>query len=379
MPSVTLRNTKNVIYEAYQKAMTEVRNLKTQLRTSERALTKSQDAHKKALAQLKTADGRLKTSVKKVEPKVETVVKVVEKVATVDSVHGIIEVLSSIQEGIGTAISQCSGMQVIEAEQLADLQEKIAEHKTQIKSLYDIELADTTLDTLLETYEEEQETFDTTMEEKKEAYQADLEEKQKAWKKEQTENAVAVYDKTTADQQEQKREREEYDYKLKLERSIEDDNYSQKRKKLQEELDEIKEQKVEEFSQKEKAVKEKETEFTDYKKKHSELPELLRKAIKSAEHEGIAIIERDAKVKMNLLKKEVESSQKANDLKIKSLQGTIAKQEIQIVKLSGQLEKALQQAQSLALKAIEGSANAESFSAIKAIAMEQAKNVNKSK
>ena len=133
------------------------------------------------------------------------------------------------------------------------------------------------------------------------------------------------------------------------------------------------------FSQKEKAVKEKETEFTDYKKKHSELPELLRKAIKSAEHEGIAIIERDAKVKMNLLKKEVESSQKANDLKIKSLQGTIAKQEIQIVKLSGQLEKALQQAQSLALKAIEGSANAESFSAIKAIAMEQAKNVNKSK
>jgi len=82
---------------------------------------------------------------------------------------------------------------------------------------------------------------------------------------------------------------------------------------------------------------------------------------------------------MNLLKKEVESSQKANDLKIKSLQGTIAKQEIQIVKLSGQLEKALQQAQSLALKAIEGSANAESFSAIKAIAMEQAKNVNNSK
>ena len=40
-----------------------------------------------------------------------------------------------------------------------------------------------------------------------------------------------------------------------------------------------------------KAVKERETEFSDYKKKHEELPKRLEKAIKEAEHKGTAIIE----------------------------------------------------------------------------------------
>ena len=105
----------------------------------------------------------------------------------------------------------------------------------------------------------------------------------------------------------------------------------------------------------------------------------LEKAIKQAEHIGVSIIERDAKIKMNLLKKEVENELNANGLKAESLSTIIAKQEAQISRLTVQLENALQQAQTLAIKAIEGTAHAESFSAMKAIAMEQAKNVGKSK
>ena len=57
----------------------------------------------------------------------------------------------------------------------------------------------------------------------------------------------------------------------------------------------------------------------------------------------------------------------------------IAKQEAQIKHLSTQLESAMKQTQTLAIKAIEGNAHAESFDAMKAIAMEQAKYNTKSK
>lgn len=61
------------------------------------------------------------------------------------------------------------------------------------------------------------------------------------------------------------------------------------------------------------------------------------------------------------------------------MEETIKNQEIRRQSLSQQLEASLKQVQDLAVKAIEGTSNRNSFEAMKEIAMEQAKNQQKSK
>lgn len=376
MATISLRSTKNVIYKAYQELLGEHGQLKTRLKTTEQSLSKIQAEHQRTVAKLKSADGRAMS-----KPKTITVEKIVEKVAGVDNVEGVIEVLNSVQEGIGKAISQCSNMQVVEAETLGALQAQIAERTKALKELYDIDiqLGNGTLDGLFETYEKEQKTFHEDMKNKREQFSEAHTERQRTWEKEKETQQTAIQDRKTEDRKLQVREQEEYQYTLKLERANEDDAYAQKKKKLQTELDEIEETQREALAEKEKAMAEKEAEFEDYKQKYEALPDKLSKAIKKAEAEGAAVIERDAKVKEALLKKEIEANQKANEMKINSLQQLIRQQDAQIQKLSKQLENALKQTQDLAIKAIEGAANTDSFNAIRAIAMEQAKHITKSK
>ena len=64
---------------------------------------------------------------------------------------------------------------------------------------------------------------------------------------------------------------------------------------------------------------------------------------------------------------------------MQSLEQTINNQEGRIQNLSKQLESALKQVQDLAVKAIEGTANVNSYQAIKEIALEQAKTQAKNK
>ena len=66
----------------------------------------------------------------------------------------------------------------------------------------------------------------------------------------------------------------------------------------------------------------------------------------------------EAKVKAELLEKEVEGNRKVYALQIASLEETLKKQAEQIESLSAKLQVALTQAQELAMKAIEGTAHA---------------------
>lgn len=77
--------------------------------------------------------------------------------------------------------------------------------------------------------------------------------------------------------------------------------------------------------------------------------------------------------------KEVEGEKRNYDLRIQSLEVTINNQQIRIDTLSQQLAGALKQVQDLAVKAIEGNSNRNSYDAIKEIALEQAKNQMKGK
>lgn len=75
----------------------------------------------------------------------------------------------------------------------------------------------------------------------------------------------------------------------------------------------------------------------------------------------------------------MEGQKRFYEQRLQSLEQTITNQETRIQNLSKQLESALKQVQDLAVKAIEGTSNVNSYQAIKEIALEQAKTQAKNK
>lgn len=370
MATINSKSTKAQILQAYKDLQKEKQEVEKKLRVSEQEVTKLKKQPSASPA---------KVAATKPMVKEKTVVKVVGDSTKVENIEGIILNLESIEKGLGTAMSEVSNKLTVEAETLAELTQEINEEREQLGKLYDLKVENGLLDKLIEDYEKSKTTFEEESDKKRKVFEEDIADKRKAWNKEQDLHYRKNSERDEGNRKRQEREREEHEYNLELERSLKDDEYEQKKKQLQVELDELRENKESTWAAEEKALKTLENEFNDYKTKFTEIPDKLDKAIKKAEAEGKAIIERDAKEKAELLEKETESEKRIFELTIESLDNTIKTQNSRITNLSKQLESALKQAQDLAVKAIEGSANNDSFDAIREIALEQAKNQAKSK
>lgn len=355
MAKLTLKNSKEDIYKAYTDALKETARLEKELAAAQEELADSEDYDDE--------DGDSNSSYS----------------GDIQDAQDIIGSLTAVQQGIAQALSSLSAEQVIEAEQIQKIAGQISAEKAEVKSLYNIDLSGSTFEGLVSDYEKEKATFEEAFANKKKSYSDDLNGKNQAWAKEVEEYNRQLNDRNKEAQVSRKREQDEYDYAAKQARALEDDVYAQKRKKLTDELIDTRATKDKEWAAKEKAIADAEAQLADYKRKFEAAEGEIQKEVKKAEAEGKSIIERDHKVKLALYNADVDANQKAADLKIKSLDQTIKSQDEQLKKVSAQLENVIKQAQSLALKALEGSTNAESFAAIREIAIEQAKNSNKSK
>ena len=301
------------------------------------------------------------------------------KIPKTDNVQDIIANLNGVQKGISTALSSVAGQMTLEAEKLAELQKQINEKKQSLQKLYDIALENGILEDLVKEYEEKEKIFQQENKKMQDDYQQALQGKQKNWIKEQQIHELKNSTEHEHLDKEHNRNIKEYEYELKLARNQENDAYQQKKNAIQQTLADIREQKEEEWAALEKQVKDKEDELEKYKKEFDEIPTKLDKESKKADYEGKAIIEKDAKIKSDLLAKEVQNAQKMFEMRVLSLDTNIKNQENRIQNLNKQLETALKQVQDLALKALEGAANQKSFDTVREIAIEQAKNQPKNK
>ncbi len=358
--SVTYKNTKKQIFDAYQELVAELKRLEKAHKTKETEASKLA----KELSKCQENLG---------EP------QVIIKAPEVNTLEGVIASLKSIEIGIGSSFSETSALQVVEAEKLEDLRQKIEQEHQQIQKLYDVELNGETMSTIIEEYLATQKAFEERFRAKQEQYKEQLESEEDAWKKEKEQHRFQTAERDREADLEQQRDLELYAYQLEQERKVEDDSYAQKCKNLELELKALQESKQEEWTAREKEVAEKEQEFERYHKEYEGLKDKLDKELKKAEAEAKGIIERDHKVKMRLLKAEAKGDDDALDLKINDLKVVIEKQNQQILKLYQQLEETQRQAQHLALKALEGSSTSESFKAVREIAIEQAKHLGKGK
>ncbi|MBD2490733.1 hypothetical protein [Aulosira sp. FACHB-615] len=356
---LTDKNTKAEILQAYEELSKETSGLKTQLN---QALKANQN-----------------TNVEK--PKVEqnTTITMTQPATIQQKMNYTIESLAKIQLGFGSAANELSEQLTTQASKLGEIRQSVETEITALKQLHNLEVGEDTLDTLITAYEDNSKAYQEEYNQRYEILSQEILEQRITWQKEQDEYKQSIKERNDNLNKTRQRDTAEYKYDLELQRKLESDEYEQTQKTLYKQLEEFQQETEKQWAEKEKQIAEREKQFEEAKAKVEAFPKEKEAAIKKATEEGKGIAHYQAKVKSDLYGKEVEGQKRFYEQRLQSLEQTITNQETRIQNLSKQLDSALKQVQDLAVKAIEGTANVNSYQAIKEIALEQAKSQVKNK
>ncbi|MEM7727176.1 MAG: hypothetical protein AAF208_12535 [Cyanobacteria bacterium P01_A01_bin.45] len=350
------RNTKAEILQAYNELAKEKSVLKSQLdQTSKPNNSKS------------SQDNNKNTSSMNQSTKIQ------------QKMNHTIESLNKIQLGFGSAVNELSEHLTTKASILAEIKENVENDLQQLKQLYNLKITDNTLDNLIQSYHDNYKAYQEEFAQRSETLSEEIEGEKSTWNKEIDEHKLTIKERNDNLARDRKRDESEYKYNLEIQRSLETEEYEQQQDSLYKDIEELQITSEKEIDQKEKEISEQEKEFREYKNKVEAFPNEKQAAIKKATEEGKGIAHYQAKIKSDLHAKEVEGQKSFYEQRIQSLENTINNQQERIVNISEQLESALQQVQDLAVKAIEGNANLNSYQAMKEIALEQAKVTTKTK
>lgn len=344
-------------------------------------------AYKEIEKQKKTLESELKNASKTSsvvnhttsQPAVKRTISTANKNSNKDISNTIIS-LTQIQSGFGGAVSSLSEQLITQATQLEKVRQEIALEKLELKELHKLEkVEESTIDSLLDKYNANAKKFAEELSQQQESDRLEIETLNQAWIKEKETQNRLIKARNEEYRKAQQREKEEYEYNLDLARDLDEEEYNQTQKIKQEELESSRQSLEKQWEEKEAEIAKLEQEYVEAKDKVAAFEEQLRSKVKQAKEEGKGIGTYQAKVKADLRAREIEGETKNYELRVESLEHTIRHQGGRISKLSEQLDASLQQVQDLAVKAIEGSSNRNSFEAMKAIAMEQAKTQTKGK
>jgi hypothetical protein len=364
MAKPTDKNTKAEILTAYNQLADEKKALETEVKNIQKQVVES----------IPVSTPNPTAKIVKDEPK-----PTMNAVPSQDKVNNTIANLDSLQLGFGAAVSQLSEKLTTEAAKLAEIRLGVTAEITDLQTLHGLEVDEDTFESLIDNYETSSKTFGEELRSRQETSQQEVQTLAKAWQKEQEQNGIMIKERVELDRKSSQREVQEYKYNLDLERKIDREQHEQQQAGLYYELAETKEVQEKAWSERELALADREKLFHEAKDKVAAFVQDKEKAIDKAKGEGKGIATWQAKIKSDLYSKEVEGQKRFYDGRIESLADNISNQNERLNSLSKQLEAALKQVQDLAVKAIEGSANANSYQTLKEITLEQAKSQAKTK
>ena len=358
------KNTKAEILAAYTAIENENKRLESQLSEAQKATSQA------AMSQISIAPD---IEIKDITPREAT--PSIKPLA----ITAIIQSLDQLQLYFGSAASALSEQITSEVLKLREIQGAVSEETEQLQTLHNLQVVDDSLTDLIEAYETNAKTLQEEFDQQQEALELAAFHAEKAWEKEQEDHHRTVAERNALQTKRRQRDTQEYTYTLTLQRKLSDEVYEQAQTQLYQELEALKETQTKQWADREAAIAEREQAFEDLKTQVESFPEKLAKAVKQAKEEGKGIALHQAKIKSDLALQDIAGQKRTYELRIASLEDVFSTQDERLESLSAQLDAALQQVQDLAIKAIEGASNLNSLKSIREIAIEQAKNPNKSK
>jgi hypothetical protein len=282
----------------------------------------------------------------------------VVKTASGYTVEVIIKGLADLQLHFGDTIDGVARRLTDEASRLEDLRRAIEVETAYVKHLRDVMIAADALSILKQEHREALRSFEEQARERREALEAEIRKSRAEWGEESSrhEQDVKKYEEKLA--RERTKAEEDFNYDLARKRKLEADAMIEKKAQTERQIGEEDGKRAKQWTEREAAIAQKAAESAQHKARVDAFPQEMDEAVKKAREEALKETFADAKVKAELLEKEVEANRKVYALQVESLEQTLKKQSEQIDAISAKLQVALTQTQELALKAVEGTSHA---------------------
>lgn len=295
------------------------------------------------------------------------------------NIDEIIQILQNLRSIFGTVNSDLSTKLIARATELKAVQTSVAQEKEVLQSLYDLNLDETNLDSMLNDHLKNSEKFETEFKQKKELAEKKLNELRKNWQKElvafETTKREMNEAYTKAVDREQKEYKYQFDLQQKQDKLAYEDLCRQQQRELENELD----AQQTEWKAKETEIAVLEKEYAEFGEKADNLEKIFKNSVEEVITETTERVRSEAQITINLRAKEIDGEKRLFEERIEAIEKVIEAQNKQRKELAEQLNAALHQAQNLAIKAIEGASQMNSLAAVKEIALEQAQSKGQSK
>lgn len=310
-------------------------------------------AFEQILAEQQKLDSKIATKQEEAEKEKDKEILAVASEYTVD---GIVKGLADLQLEFGTIVNELSEKLAKENSKLDELNRAIEVETKYLQKLQKIRIVADTLDVLTQEHQENLSKLEEDITEKREILEKERQQTVKDWEKEQAkfEEAEQEYNEFLAKNRE--KETEEYQYKLEDSRKINEDNYQETKRQLERELQSATREKDKDWVERENIITQRQSLLEEYQKKVASFPAELDAAYKKAKEDAIKNASQKAKVESDLFEKDWEGRKQSYELKITSLEQNIERQREQIESISTQLQETLKQAQDLAMRAFGSSA-----------------------
>jgi len=360
-PSVTLRNTKTQIMDAYTALLANYETLQARARAAERGA--------KAAARRAGDSAPPKGRAAPAEPDDM-------------SIAGVLGQLDSLKLHFGSAASDISGKLTAEATHLAGLRGDIGERLEQLRLLHSLEVDGEPTDTvraLLDSHAALSASFATSHTAGVDAFEAELAAEQAAWTRELGAHNRTVKARDSERSKQRKREQAHYTYTLQRTREREAEEQAVAQAAREKALNTEIATQDSATAAREAALAEREAAVAAARSEAEGLDDRMETARKQAAEEGAAIARRQARIKADRLAKQVAGEHRVLELEVSALDEQVSEQDTHIKHLNAQIEATLKQIQDLAVQSIKGAEQASSFETLKRIAIEQARTGQKGK
>ncbi|HEY8751001.1 MAG TPA: hypothetical protein VIM11_23655 [Tepidisphaeraceae bacterium] len=289
------------------------------------------------------------------------------------STEGVVKSISELKSVVGKTLSQLSDRLEEQVARYVQIQRAIIAKEQELKEIYEIQRSASTLTALIETYERQRIELEAEHAALREELDEEIEKGRAEWEMEQKQREAEAKEREAAEQKRREREKEEYRYASAREQQQAKDRFADEMATAQKALAEQKAASERELSERERNVKAGETEVAGLRQRVEAFPKDLESAVAKAVKESTGRVQQDATAREELLKREFAGERNVLSTRIASLEKTVAEQNEQVARLLTQSEKAYGQVQEIAVRAIEGSANAKQLSNLQQMLADQAR------
>ena len=307
-------------------------------------------------ALLKQLEERRQAEVKPEERAKEKSARAAVAVAEELSLEGIGREIGNLKSEIGKMLVGLSDRLEEETAKYVRIKEAVGARETELKEIYEIERAASSLAALIQAQEAKRQQFESDMAERKRRLEEEIEATRGQWLAERAAHDNAIKERDESEKKARAREAEEFKYRAEREKSLAKEQFDYEKAKLARELTVVREESDRQTSAREETLAQREAELADLRKRAEALPKELDAAVGRAIKDTTDRLSREVKAREDILQREHAAEKTVLSGQIEALQQSAKQQAEQIASLTAQLQKAYAQVQAVALKALEAPA-----------------------